>query len=170
MVEWQFIGVIDFGSYRSYGSDLGADTRYAASVTTKRERIEQLLGDPNAGSLNPYYYGYFDHFNRGLFYESHDVLEQLWLKDRHGPNGDFYKGLIQLAGAFVHLQKERLRPAAALFKLAAANLRKYPSHHEHLEIVAVLKLIEHWLGRLENSQFTANPLATDQPPQLQLNA
>ena len=48
--------------------------------------------------------GYFILFNEQKFYEAHDVLEDLWLPDRHGPNGHFYKGLIQLAGAFVHLQ------------------------------------------------------------------
>ena len=87
--------------------------------------------------LDPHYTGYFDCFNRQLFYEAHDVLEHIWLKDKHGPNGAFYKGLIQLAGAFVHLQKNRLRPAAALFKLALANLEKYPREHEQLDLNAV---------------------------------
>ena len=41
---------------------------------------------------------------------------------RHTPNDGFYKGLIQLAGAFVHLQKDRLRPAASLFRLAQKYL------------------------------------------------
>ncbi len=68
------------------------------------------------------------YFNRQLFYEAHDVLEDLWLPDRHGPNGNFYKGLIQLAGAYVHLQKNRLRPSAALFKLAQAKSGKISAH------------------------------------------
>ena len=50
------------------------------------------------------------------------------------PNGNFYKGLIQLAGAFVHLQKNRLRPSAALFKLAQANLVQFPAFHEQLDL------------------------------------
>src|SRR5215468_9066671 len=94
------------------------------------------------GKLDPHYAGYFELFNRQKFYEAHDVLEQLWLKDRHGADGNFYKGLIQLAGAFVHLQKNRLRPAAALFKLAAGNLEKYPDRHEQLNVHEVRELIE----------------------------
>ncbi len=121
-----------------------------------------------AGGHDPYYLGYFDCFNRGLFYEAHDVLEQLWLKDRQGPNGAFYKGLIQLAGAFVHLRKERLRPAAALFKLAEANLGKYPAAHERLAMPAILALIRHWLARLEGANFSANPLNTEARPVLRL--
>src|SRR5450755_2550709 len=95
--------------------------------------IESFRGQ----ELEALYLGYFDCFNRQLFYEAHDVLEDLWLPDRHGANGKFYKGLIQLAGAFVHLQKNRLRPAAALFKLALANLGKYPNEHNLLDLRVV---------------------------------
>src|SRR5271169_5706372 len=101
--------------------------------------------------LDAHYLGYFDCFNRQLFYEAHDVLEDLWLPDRHGADGNFYKGLIQLAGAFVHLQKNRLRPAAALFKLALANLEKYPQVHEHLNLQSTGELIRHWLADLERT-------------------
>ena len=118
--------------------------------------------------LDAHYLGYFDCFNRQLFYEAHDVLEDLWLPDRHGVNGNFYKGLIQLAGAFVHLQKNRLRPSAALFKLAQANLEKYSSPHERLNLVAVQQLIAGWLWQLEKDGFLANPLSAANVPQLAL--
>ena len=118
--------------------------------------------------LDAHYLGYFDCFNRRLFYEAHDVLEDLWLADKHGANGNFYKGLIQLAGAFVHLQKNRLRPAAALFKLARTNLEKYPRAHERLDLGAVGGLIAKWLADLESSQFEINPLTEKNAPQLSL--
>src|ERR1035438_1052006 len=105
-----------------------------------------MAGQFREGKLDPHYSGYFVLFNQQKFFEAHEVLEHIWLKDKHGPNGAFYKGLIQLAGAFVHLQKDHLRPAAALFKLAQANLEKYPRLHEQLNIAAVLELIAHWLG------------------------
>ena len=95
-----------------------------------------------------HYRGFFDCFNRQLYYEAHEVLEFLWLKDRQGTNGAFYKGLIQLAGAFVHLQKNRPGPAAALFRLALANLEKYPARHERLDLNETRLLIEAWLKRL----------------------
>ena len=96
------------------------------------------------------------------------MLEDLWLKDRHGADGNFYKGLIQLAGAFVHLQKNRLRPAAALFQLALGNLEKYPARHEHLNLTVARPLIQKWLGRLEFTNFEENPLAADNVPGLAL--
>jgi predicted metal-dependent hydrolase len=127
-----------------------------------------MVGHGSANGVDPYYQGYFDCFNRGQFYEAHDILEQLWLKDRHGVNGAFYKGLIQLAGAFVHLQKERLRPSAALFKLAGANLGRYPGTHERLAVPAVLALIEQWLAFLERSDFHSNPIRSEPAPVLRL--
>ena len=118
--------------------------------------------------LDAHYLGYFDCFNRQLFYEAHDVLEDLWLKDRHGADGNFYKGLIQLAGAFVHLQKDRLRPAAALFKLALANLDKYPREHKQLNLKAVQALAQKWLQELERDGFRLNPLTAANVPRLTL--
>lgn len=118
--------------------------------------------------LDPHYLGYFECFNQQLFYEAHDVLEELWLQQRRQPNDLFYKGLIQLAGAFVHLQKNRLKPSAALFRLAENNLLQYPSIHERFEVAAALALIRDWIGRLESSNFTVNPLVSGAAPKLEL--
>jgi predicted metal-dependent hydrolase len=137
-------------------------------VSNKSERIARMVGHGSDSGLDPYYEGYFDCFNRGQYYEAHDILEQLWLKDRRGANGAFYKGLIQLAGAFVHLQKERLRPSAALFKLAGANLGQYAGRHERLDMPAVLALIQHWLARLEGDDFKSSPLCSEPAPVLRL--
>jgi predicted metal-dependent hydrolase len=137
-------------------------------VSNKGKRIAAMVEQFREGKFDPHYPGYFDCFNRQLFYEAHEVLEHIWLKDRHGPNGAFYKGLIQLAGAFVHLQKNHLRPAAALFKLAQANLEKYPPVHEYLDLKIIGGLIEKWLADLESAQFEINPLTGKNAPKLVL--
>ncbi|HYG23272.1 MAG TPA: DUF309 domain-containing protein [Verrucomicrobiae bacterium] len=135
-------------------------------MSKKSAAIAELIRSCEGRSRDAHYLGYFECFNRQLFFEAHDVLEELWLKDRTSPNFAFYKGLIQLAGAFVHLQKTRLRPSAALFRLAEANLRQYPAMHEGLDVGTVLKLIEHWLVLLEAGKFEVNPLDPRNPPQL----
>lgn len=122
-----------------------------------------------SGVLDPHYTGYFELFNQQEFFKAHEVLEHIWLKDRHGANGAFYKGLIQLAGAFVHLQKNRLKPSAALFKLAQTNLEKYPRIHEHLDIRETLHLIANWLGSLELTDFGKNPLTPGCFPKIKLS-
>jgi predicted metal-dependent hydrolase len=137
-------------------------------VTHKSARIAAMVDTFRGRKLAAQYHGYFDCFNRREFYAAHEVLEDLWLLDRRGHNGDFYKGLIQLAGAFVHLQKNRLRPADALFKLAQVNLEKYPSPHEQLDVQAVLRLIARWRQSLAAADFSVNPLTTTHGPQLTL--
>lgn len=137
-------------------------------MSKKSAKIATLIESCQGQGLDAHYLGYFECFNRALFYEAHDVLEELWLADRHGPNYSFHKGLIQLAGAFVHLQKNRLKPSAALFKLAQANLGKYPASHESLDVSQTLALIEFWLRELEGKEFAVNPLMTVAAPQLQL--
>jgi predicted metal-dependent hydrolase len=135
-------------------------------VSHKSARIAAMIESFQGREYDAHYLGFFDCFNRQLFYEAHDVLEDLWLADKKGPNGDFYKGLIQLAGAFVHLQKNRLRPAAALFKLTRANLAKYPAEHEGLALTAIARVIDEWLAALEAGGFAINPLTTTATPQL----
>ena len=139
-------------------------------MSKKSGKIAALIESCRGQELDAHYLGYFECFNRELFFEAHDVLEELWLADKTGPNYSFHKGLIQLAGAFVHLQKNRLRPSAALFKLARTNLEKYPVVHERLDLAAVLALIADWLARLESQDFLVNPLMADNAPRLALVA
>jgi hypothetical protein len=137
-------------------------------MSGKSAKVRLLLAGLDARGLDPRYAGFFVCFNRGQFYEAHDVLEDLWLEDRRGPDGDFFKGLIQFAGAFVHLQKHRLRPAAALFTLAVNNLAKYPSPHRHLAVRGVVNLATRWRGDLIASKWTVNPLSDRRAPRLEL--
>ena len=58
----------------------------------KSQRIAGLVADlnlPEKSGHDPRYLGYFACFNDGLYYEAHDVLEDLWLHDKHGPDGAF---------------------------------------------------------------------------------
>jgi predicted metal-dependent hydrolase len=139
-------------------------------VSHKADRIKQLL-EPLAGArgeLDAHYLAYFECFNRQLYYEAHEVLEELWLGERSGPNGLFYQGLIQLAGAFVHLQKQRFGPADALFRLAQNNLRLYLGVHQQLDVAHVLELINGWLRTLEKGRFSTALLSPEQAPVLRL--
>lgn len=137
-------------------------------MTHKSGKVAEMVAQFAGRRLDARYLGYFDCFNRQLFYEAHDVLEDLWLLDRHGPSGDFFKGLIQLAGAFVHLQKNRLRPAEALFQLAERNFKKYPAEYESLEVGGLLELITVWRQALAAKNFESNPLTPAAVPRLRV--
>jgi predicted metal-dependent hydrolase len=135
-------------------------------VSKKSGKIAELIENCRGRELPAHYLGYFECFNQQLFYEAHDVLEELWLTKRGAPEFDFYKGLIQFAGAFVHLQKNRLRPAVALFRLSQSYLRKYPSEFEHMDVAGVIGLADEWVECIEENDFQVNPLGVHVTPTL----
>jgi len=143
-------------------------THTLRGLSKKSAKIAELIERCQGQAHDAHYLGYFECFNQQLFYEAHDVLEELWLGQRHGPNDGFYKGLIQLAGAFVHLQKNRLGPAAALFKLSRKYLQPYMTLHEDLDLERVNALIDGWLAKLEQNNVLENPLRLETAPQLRL--
>src|SRR4029453_11032680 len=122
----------------------------------KRERISQWLTEVTGENVNPYqaevekhpyYLAFFRCWNEQQYYEAHDVLEQLWLNTK-SPDADFFKGLIQAAGAFVHLQKHfehpshanhsrRLSPAVRLFRLRSENRGNVAPWHHGLYVAAL---------------------------------
>jgi predicted metal-dependent hydrolase len=137
-------------------------------MSHKSPAIARLLDGLEPSDLPRHYAGYFACFNRGLYFEAHDVLEELWLAGgRAGANYHFHKGLIQLAGAFVHLQKQRLRPAVALFDLAESNLVRHRPRHDHLDVEAVLALIAEWRGAVQAGRFEHNPLPERAAPRIE---
>ena len=150
----------------------------ASQPPKKAERMDayvKALG-LEGGVYDPCYLAYFGCFNAAEYYEAHDVLEHLWLRERDG-NFDFYKGLIQLAGAFVHLKKQRARPdhptdgrrlhpAVRLFRLAAKNLAPYRPRHLGLDLEEVFVLIDHQVAAIERSGFSCNPWKPETAPSL----
>jgi predicted metal-dependent hydrolase len=119
-------------------------------VSRKSQKIASFIHSLPQGLLDPHYVGFFEYFNRQLFFEAHEVLEELWLPRRGTEKDLFYKGLIQLAGAFVHLQKKRRGPAIALFQLAARNLSNYPGRYESLDLAALQARIAGWVAELQS--------------------
>jgi predicted metal-dependent hydrolase len=149
----------------------------------KSDRIQHFVASLDAEpglALHPCYQGFFTCFNAQQYYEAHDVLEHLWLQTR-GADHAFFKGLIQFAGAFVHLQKQhshpahpkhgrRLRPAVRLFALAAANLAAYAPRHLELDVAALLVLGQQHADAITRTGFTVNPWQPATAPHLRLGA
>jgi hypothetical protein len=153
----------------------------------KRERISQwvaeCIGDdvsPNRADLakHPFYLAFFRCWNEQRYYEAHDVLEQLWLKTDPG-DANFFKGLIQAAGAFVHLQKRfehplhpkhsrRLPPAVRLFRLAEKNLASFAPWHHRLDVTALCQLLNRYADQIVASDYQNNPWSPETAPKLKL--
>lgn len=147
----------------------------------KSERMETFirdLGSQSAAMYDPCYEGFFTCFNARKYYEAHDVLEHLWLQGRN-ENYAYFKGLIQLAGAFVHLEKQRefpghpkhgrrLHPAVRLFHLAKANLAPYGPVHMGLDVAEACALCDGMARRIVDEDFTRNPWDPENAPRLDL--
>ena len=153
----------------------------------KRERISQWLAQATGEDVNPdeanakkhpYYRAFFRCWNEQQYYEAHDVLEQLWLKTK-SPDADFFKGLIQAAGAFVHLQKRfehplhakhrrRLSPAVRLFRLSQKNLTNFAPWHHALDVAALCQLLSRYADEIVASEYTINPWSPKNAPKLKL--
>ena len=65
-----------------------------------------------------------DEFNSALFYECHERFEEIWQLESGGVR-DLYKGLIQIAAAFVHLQRGKFIGAERLLRTALGYLAPY---------------------------------------------
>jgi predicted metal-dependent hydrolase len=153
----------------------------------KGERISQFVAervaedaDPDQRNIakHPFYRAFFHCWNEKRYYEAHDVLEQLWLKTK-SPDADYFKGLIQAAGAFVHLQKRfehplhakhsrRLSPAVRLFRLAERNLSRFPPRHHGLDVAAFCQLLRGCADLIVASDYKTNPWSPETAPKLKL--
>jgi len=153
----------------------------------KGERISQWVAEATGEDVNrdevgvqrhPYYRAFFRCWNEQRYYEAHDVLEQLWLKTKSS-DSDFFKGLIQAAGAFVHLQKHfehpshakhsrRLSPAVRLFRLAQKNLANFAPWHHGLEVTGLCQLLSRYADQIVASDYIINPWSPETAPQLKL--
>jgi predicted metal-dependent hydrolase len=153
----------------------------------KRERISQWLGEGGQGvdadrvdvENHPYYRAFFECWNEQQYYEAHDVLEQLWLNTKSA-DANYFKGLIQAAGAFVHLQKQfehpshakhsrRLPPAVRLFRLAEKNLMNFAPRHHALNVSALCQLLSRYADEIVTSDYTINPWSPEIAPKLDLS-
>jgi predicted metal-dependent hydrolase len=65
-------------------------------------------------------------FNRGDFFEAHEVWESLWM-ETFGPDKQFYQGLIQVAVGLCHFCNGNLRGAVKLYHSSRDYLKRYGS-------------------------------------------
>jgi hypothetical protein len=75
-----------------------------------------------------------ERFARGEFWASHETLEGPWRRGRSG----FYKGLILLASAWVHVDRGNARGVAAQLRKAARELEPWRPVHLGVDVDALL--------------------------------
>lgn len=134
--------------------------------TSPSEQPVAAGGD--SSELPSAYLGFFACFNRGDYFTAHEVLEEHWLDYRANREGDFFKALIQYAGVFVHLERGRRAPAAALCRSALRYLASYRPRFMRLDVDRLCAQISSLLARLEAGDTPAWFLDPDNRSHLEL--
>ena len=88
---------------------------------------------------------YVARFDRREFWLAHEELEELWQTDRR----DFFKGLIQVAAAFLHVERQNWRGALRLFETGLRYMEGAPASYEGFDVAAVRRHVGDALHRVE---------------------
>src|SRR5713226_7119694 len=83
-------------------------------------------------SYDPRYLAGIVLFNRGDFFEAHEVWESLWM-DTFGEEKRFYQALIQAAVGLLHFCNGNVRGAAKLYHSSRAYMAKYANPYLGLD-------------------------------------
>lgn len=93
-------------------------------------------------------------FNRGLFFECHEILEDVWNRVR-GPSRDFLQGLIQVSVGFHHLERGNRVGALRTFAKAQARLGAYPARYLGFDVAGERVRLEDLRKTLEAAKSAA---------------
>jgi predicted metal-dependent hydrolase len=80
-------------------------------------------------------------FNRGAFFEAHDVWELLW-HETHGTDRPFYQGLIQTAVGLCHFCNGNVRGAIKLYHSCRGYLERFAPHHLDMDVAGLFRQLE----------------------------
>lgn len=103
------------------------------------EQVEQRL---------PVLWQALDEFNRGLFFRSHETLEELWLV-MPPPHRDMLQGIIQAAAALVHLARGEYNGTIRLLDAALQRLRPFQPHALGVDVAAFVADLERALADVQ---------------------
>lgn len=116
-----------------------------------------LLPDQASRRMSPQYPALYLEglrlFNDEDFFESHEVLEELWT-DTHDERRKFYQGLIQVAVALLHFGNGNLGGARKLYKTSSQYLAAYAPGYEGLDVAKLLADFEFCFRELLESRET----------------
>lgn len=92
-------------------------------------------------------------FNEEDFFESHEVLEELW-SDTHDERRKFYQGLIQVAVGLLHFGNGNLGGARKLYHSSRTYLEPYLPSYEGIDLQKLLIELQYCFQELLDSKET----------------
>lgn len=82
-------------------------------------------------------------FNEHRFFEAHEALEEIWLKER-GAARDLLHGLIQLSAAFHHYSRGNLSGFSSLLKKGVAKLEGCEHAAQWIDLATFQEELVEW--------------------------
>ena len=89
-----------------------------------------------------------EEFNRGEFYECHEVLEEAWMRES-GRVRYLYQGILQVGVGFYHLQNGNWRGATGLLRNGTTRLKEFEPATLGVDVAKLVRESELCLQELE---------------------
>ncbi|MCF6094109.1 DUF309 domain-containing protein [Microaerobacter geothermalis] len=93
------------------------------------------------------YIKFFEHYHIGEYWEAHEVLEEVWQKEREN---DFYHGLIQIAAIMHQLNRGKIAGARKLAVSAQQYLHSFLPEYMGVNVQDVMSWLQDLLQKLPN--------------------
>jgi hypothetical protein len=98
-------------------------------------------------------------FNKGEFFEAHEMLEIAWRAEDNEIRY-LYQAILQLGVGYYHLQRNNFIGANHLLERAKLNLARFSGQNNRLDIVSIQKQIDEAISITSNSQDKINQYYT----------
>ncbi len=89
-----------------------------------------------------------DEFNRQLFFECHETLEEIWLEE-HGQDRKFYQGVIQIAAGYFKWQQGVAAGALKLWRMGLEKIEPYGPIYLGIDVGSLAEIVKKHLRDLE---------------------
>ena len=84
-------------------------------------------------------------FNAGRYFESHELLEKVWLRTE-GEGKAILQGLIQATAALLHLERGNLIGARSLILKSVKNLASAPDQFRGIRLTGFIAVLERFVA------------------------
>lgn len=82
-----------------------------------------------------------EEFNRGDYFEQHELFEEAWLEEER-PIRDLYQGILQVGVAFLQIERENWAGALKMFRRGLPRLRDLPPVCQGIDVAALRQAAE----------------------------
>jgi uncharacterized protein len=96
-------------------------------------------------------------FDNGMYWEAHEVWEEVWRRRSGQPDRDFLKGIIQAAAGTWHATQGNYKGAVSVMGRAVEYLEPYRPAREGIDVEALSEALKAAIAECERAQAEDRP-------------